>query len=205
MSRANGELLENQKVFLDGYLGNGFMNSWLDLPTFREISGGWNFYVRDALVGAHPCFGDNVPIDGGVCLFKCYISTCLPSSGADAFGNYVLERMFARQLLESAEDELSFRTVVWDMLTESPVLQIILLNLNSWGCSGSLHPDEPAAKLVMHPNIKVLFSASSHGKEFDSRYDISFDTFSFSGGMGVQNYAFRFLISSITCDSIRLV
>lgn len=77
--------------------------------------------------------------------------------------------MFASQLLESAEDELSFRTIVRDMQTKSPVLQIVLLNPNSWGCAGSLHPAEPAAKLVMYPNIKVLFSAPSHGMESDSR------------------------------------
>ncbi|KAL0389076.1 UNVERIFIED_CONTAM: hypothetical protein Scaly_0264700 [Sesamum calycinum] len=176
-SGANGELLENQKVFLDGYLGNGFMVRSSGLS--RDIW--WIEFLCpgcSCLVGAYPCFGDNVPIDGGVRLFKCYISTCLPSSGADVFRdasisppnrNYTLERLFASQLLESAEDELSFRTVVRDMQTKSPVLQIILLNPNSWGCSGSLHPAEPATKLVMNPNIKVLFSAPSHGEEFDSR------------------------------------
>ncbi|KAK4417418.1 hypothetical protein Salat_2567400 [Sesamum alatum] len=168
MSGANGELLENQKVFLDGYLGNGFMvrSSGLsrDIRWVELLCPGCS-----CLIGAYPCFDDNVPIDGGVRLFKCYISTCLPSSGSDVFRNYTLERMFASQLLESAEDELSFRTVVRDMQTKYPVLQIILLNPNSWGCSSSLHPAEPAAKLVMYPNIKVLFSASSHGTEFDSR------------------------------------
>ncbi|KAL0370788.1 UNVERIFIED_CONTAM: hypothetical protein Sangu_0396900 [Sesamum angustifolium] len=199
-SGANGELLETQKVFLDGYLGNGFMVRSSGLS--RDIR--WIEFLCpgcSCLVGAYPCFGDNVPIDGGVRLFKCYISTCLPSSGADVFRdasisppnrNYTLERLFASQLLESAEDELSFRTVVRDMQTKSPVLQIILLNPNSWGCSGSLHPAEPATKLVMNPNIKVLFSAPSHGEEFDSRYAISSDAFSFWGGMGVQNYAFKF-------------
>ncbi|KAL0349545.1 UNVERIFIED_CONTAM: hypothetical protein Sradi_4103700, partial [Sesamum radiatum] len=71
--------------------------------------------------------------------------------------NYILESVFASQLLESAEDELSFRTAVRDMQTKSPVLQIILLNPNSWGCSGSLHPAEPTAKLVMHPISKCYF------------------------------------------------
>lgn len=77
--------------------------------------------------------------------------------------------MFASQLLENAEDELSFRTIVRDIQTKSPVLQIVVLNPNSWGCSGSLNPEEvPADQLVMHPIIKVLFSSSSH-MEFDSR------------------------------------
>lgn len=83
--------------------------------------------------------------------------------------NYTLERMFASQLLESAEDELSFRTIVRDMQTKSPILQIVLLNPNSWGCAGSLNPVEQAAKLVMYPTIKVLFSSTSNGKELDSR------------------------------------
>ncbi|KAI3472507.1 hypothetical protein Pfo_031262 [Paulownia fortunei] len=169
MNEGNVELLENQKVFLDGYLGNGFMVRSSGLS--KDIR--WIKFLCpqcSCLVGAYPCFDDNVPLDGGVRLFKCYISTCLPFNGSDdAFGNYTLERMFASQLLESAEDELSFRTIVRDMQTKSPLLQIVLLNPNSWGCGGSLHPAEPAAKLVMYPSIKVLFSASSHGMEFDSR------------------------------------
>lgn len=80
------ELLENQKVFLDGYLGNGFMVRSSGLS--KDIQ-----WIRfscpecSCLVGAYPCFDDNVPLDGGVRLFKCNISTCLPSSGSDdAFG-----------------------------------------------------------------------------------------------------------------------
>ncbi|KAL2236327.1 UNVERIFIED_CONTAM: hypothetical protein Sindi_0824400 [Sesamum indicum] len=165
MSRANDELLENQKVFLDGYVGNHFMVRSSGLS--RDFC--WIEFLSlgcSCLVGAYPCFGDNVPIDGGVHLFKCYNLTCLPSSGADVVGITPSKEC----LLESAEDELSFRNVVRDMQTKSPVLQIILLNPNSWGCSGSLHPAEPAAKLVMHPNIKVQFPASSHGKGFDSSW-----------------------------------
>ncbi|KAK6150613.1 hypothetical protein DH2020_015545 [Rehmannia glutinosa] len=168
-NEVNGELLEKRKMFLDGYLGNGFMVRSSGLS--KDIR--WIKFLCpqcSCLVGAYPCIDDNVPLDGGVRLFKCYISTCLPLDRTDdAFGNYTLERMFASQLLESAEDELSFRTIVRDMETKSPVLQIVLLNPNSWGCAGSLHPEEPAAKLVMYPSIKVLFSASSYGIEFDSR------------------------------------
>ncbi|KAL6505855.1 hypothetical protein OROHE_023234 [Orobanche hederae] len=146
--------------------------------TCRPVSSGLSKDIRwiefscpqcSCLVGSYPCFDDNVPLDGGVRLFKCYISTCLPVNGSDdAFRNYTLERMFASQLLESAEDELSFRTIVRDMQTKSPVLQIVLLNPNTWVCAGSLGPEEPAAKSVMHPSIKVLFSASGHDVEFDS-------------------------------------
>lgn len=119
-----------------------------------------NFSAQAArLVGACPCFDDNVPLDGGVRLFKCYISTCLPPNQSDdVFKDYTLERMFACQLLGSAEDELSYRTIVRDIQDKSPKLQIILLNPNSWGCAGSCHSiDEPAAKLVMYPTIKILF------------------------------------------------
>lgn len=77
--------------------------------------------------------------------------------------------MFASQLLESAEDELSYRTIVRDIQDKSPKLQIVLLNPNSWGCAGICHSAEPAVKLVMFPSIKVLFSASGHDMEFDSR------------------------------------
>lgn len=75
--------------------------------------------------------------------------------------------MFASRLLENAEDELSFRTIVRDMQTKLPVMQIVVLNPNSWGCAGSLHPAEPTNKLVMYPVVRVLFSAAVRGMEFD--------------------------------------
>ncbi|XP_047974649.1 uncharacterized protein LOC125216907 [Salvia hispanica] len=163
MNGENVELLENQKLFLDGYLGNGFMIRTSELSKdFR-----WNKYLCpqcSCLLGAYPCFDDNLPVDGGIRLFKCYISTCVPSTGSgDAFANYSLERMFSSQLLENAEDELSFRTIVRDIEKKLPMLQIVILNPNSWGCAGSLHSAEPTDKLVLQPVSRVLFTASGHG------------------------------------------
>ncbi|KZV33977.1 hypothetical protein F511_04202 [Dorcoceras hygrometricum] len=165
------ELLENQKVFLDGFLGNGFIVKSSSLS--KDIK--WTGFCCprcSSLVGSYPCFEDHVSLDGGIRLFKCCISTCLPSSGfCDAFRSYTLERMFARQLLESAEEELSFVTIVRDIQTKSPVLQITLLNPNSWCCSGCSvdHAVEPVTKLLMYPAIKVLFSTCSNAMEIDCR------------------------------------
>ncbi|KAL2552841.1 Ubiquitin-conjugating enzyme E2C-binding protein [Forsythia ovata] len=161
----NVELLENQKVFLNGHLGSGFMERSSSLS--QDIQ--WIEFSCpqcSCFIGAYPCFKDNVPLDGGVRLFKCYISTCLPVSGSnDIFRNYTLERMFTSQLLECANDELSFRTIVRNLQTKSSVLQIVLLNPNSWCCMGyCLHPLESVAKIVLHPTVKVL-----HGNEFDAR------------------------------------
>ncbi|XP_057786768.1 uncharacterized protein LOC131004162 [Salvia miltiorrhiza] len=163
MNEENVELLENQKLFLDGYLGNGFMVRSSELS--KDFC--WFNYLCphcSCLLGAYPCFDDNVPLDGGIRLFKCYISTCVSSTGSsDAFASYSLERMFASQLLENAEDELSFRTIVRDIETKLPLLQIVILNPNSWECAGSLRSAEPVDKLVLHPVSRVLFSASGHG------------------------------------------
>lgn len=78
---------------------------------------------------------------------------------------YSLERMFTSQLLESAKDELSFRTLVRDLKTKSPLLQIVLLNPNSWCCSGycsdTASASESSMKLDLVPIIKVLFSDCS--------------------------------------------
>lgn len=86
MNDGNVESLRNQKMFLDGYLGNGFMVRSSEFS--KEIR--WiNFLCPQCscLVGAYPCLDDNAPLDGGVRLFKCYISTCLPFTGSDdAFG-----------------------------------------------------------------------------------------------------------------------
>ena len=71
--------------------------------------------------------------------------------------------MFSSQLLENAEDELSFRTIVRDIEKKLPMLQIVILNPNSWGCAGSLHSAEPTDKLVLQPVSRVLFTASGHG------------------------------------------
>ncbi|XP_073286573.1 uncharacterized protein [Primulina huaijiensis] len=253
------ELLENQKVFLDGFLGDGFIVKSSSLS--KNIK--WtNFCCPrcSSLVGSYPCFEDHASLDGGIRLFKCCISTCLLSSGFhDTFSmtyhtsyvmvhskkliacliccyhavsfqvwclnycviilighiqtliqldsvktylpiynqhcnperkwrlrvaqiggksliyvwktekNYTLEKMFARQLLESAEDELSFLTIVRDIQTKSPVLRITLLNPNTWCCTGCcVHPGEPVANLLMYPTIKVLFSTCSNGMEIDS-------------------------------------
>lgn len=81
---------------------------------------------------------------------------------------YTLEKMFANQLIESAKDELSFRTVIRDLTTKSPMLQIVLLNPNSWYCTGSCLDAEcgekSALKLDLHPIIKLLFSDCSNNK-----------------------------------------
>lgn len=87
--------------------------------------------------------------------------------------NYTLERMFTNQLLESAQDELSFRTVVRDFNTKSTILQIVLINPSSWYCTGYCFGGdcsmEPVLKLDLHPIIKVLFSDCTSNSEFQSR------------------------------------
>ncbi|XP_027074800.2 uncharacterized protein [Coffea arabica] len=114
------ELLEHQKVLLNGFLWNGFLARSSNLS--KDV--------------------------------RCYS----------------LERMFAIQLLESAKDELSFRTVVRDMQTKYPMLQIVLLNPDSWCCSGCcLYSTESASRKSMHPTIKVLFSACCNDEENESR------------------------------------
>ncbi|CAI9766667.1 unnamed protein product [Fraxinus pennsylvanica] len=78
----NNELLEIQKVFLNGHLGSGFMERSSSLS--QDIQ--WIEFSCpqcSCLIGAYPCFNDNVPLDGGIRLFKCYISTCLPVCGSN--------------------------------------------------------------------------------------------------------------------------
>lgn len=78
--------------------------------------------------------------------------------------------MFSIQLLESAKEELSFRTVVRDVQTNQPMLQLVLLNPDSWCYTGCcLCTSETAARTHMYPTVKILFSACSKDKEVDSR------------------------------------
>uniref|UniRef100_A0A5B7ALF7 Uncharacterized protein n=1 Tax=Davidia involucrata TaxID=16924 RepID=A0A5B7ALF7_DAVIN len=156
------ELLENQKSFLNGFLGNVFMARSSNVS--KDVQ--WiefSCHQCSSLLGAYPCGNDHAPLDGGVRLFKCHISTCLPVGGFnDLFRKYTLERMFTNQLLDSAKDELSFRTVVRDLETRCPMLQIVTLNPNSWCCTGycvdTYITTEPIAKIDLYPVIKVLFS-----------------------------------------------
>lgn len=78
----NTELMADQRSFLDGFLGNIFMARSYNLS--KDIE--WIEFscpCCSSLLGAYPCNGGDAPIDGGVRLFKCYISTCLPISGLD--------------------------------------------------------------------------------------------------------------------------
>ncbi|KAL2905520.1 Serine-aspartate repeat-containing protein D, partial [Bienertia sinuspersici] len=112
-------------------------------------------------LGAYPCSDGSVPLDGGIRLFKCYISMSPTAKlSDDLFSKYTLERMFTCQLLESAKDELSFRTVVKDLKTKSSMLHIVLLNPNIWCCTGCCLEGiaEPIVKINLHPVAKVLFS-----------------------------------------------
>lgn len=167
------ELRINQRSFLNGFLGDAFTARSYNLSTDIE----WKQFVCpqcSSLIGAYPCANGDMPVDDGVRLFKCYISTSLPvGEQADLFRKYTLERMFTSQLVESAKDELSFRTVVRDLRTKSPMLQIVLVNPNSWCCSGDCldtkSNTDSVLKLDLHPVIKVLFSDCSSNTESELR------------------------------------
>ncbi|KAK9066868.1 hypothetical protein SSX86_014191 [Deinandra increscens subsp. villosa] len=165
------ELLANKASLLNGLLGNSFMVRSPYLS--KDIK--WNEIVCpqcSCLLGAYPHDNIDGPTnDYGVHLFKCYISTCLPVGGpTDLFRKYTLERMFTSQLLESAKDELSFRTVVRDLQTRYPMLQIVLLNPDSWCSSGDcLDEMIPIPNINMYPVIKVLFSNCSNSTESQLR------------------------------------
>ncbi|KAK4760836.1 hypothetical protein SAY87_005729 [Trapa incisa] len=155
------KLQENQKSFLNGFLGNVFMAKSYNLSAAIE----WEEFscpYCSELLGAYPSSCGGGPLDGGVRLYKCYISTNLPVLGSnDIFKSYTLERMFANEILQNAKDELSFRTVINGLRTRDPVMQIVLLNPNSWYCSNycldmsSL--EEPSLKVTLRAAIKVLF------------------------------------------------
>ncbi|OAY57451.1 uncharacterized protein LOC110609020 [Manihot esculenta] len=158
----------NRRSFLNGFLGNVFMARSYNLSMDIE----WKQFVCpncSTVLGAYPCADGDLPVDNGVRLLKCYLSTSLPVGRSDdLFRKYTLEKMFANQLIESAKDELSFRTVIRDLTTKSPMLQIVLLNPNSWYCTGSCLDAEcgekSALKLDLHPIIKLLFSDCSNNK-----------------------------------------
>lgn len=196
------DISDDQRSFLNGFLGNIFMARLSNLSADFEWA---EFFCPQCstLIGAYPCRNGCGPTDGGVRLFKCYVSTCLTAESGNllrlaycyvmpffdavsdfeifyislsaqgsltyAHREYTLERMFANQLLESANEESSFRTVVKELKTKSPMLHIVLINSNSWSCSGYCLGMEGTAEFVpkveLNPIIKVLFSDCNKSAE----------------------------------------
>ncbi|CAN6446554.1 unnamed protein product [Victoria cruziana] len=172
---ANLKPQNKKERFYDGSLGSGFIvksssgaNSveWIEFLCFQCSS----------LVGTYPTDKDqNVPLDNGIRLFKCHISTSNNGGGReDLFRNHTSQRMFSNQLLESAADELSFHTVVRDVNTKSPRLHLILLNSEAWCCTGYLWDTDdgsqgPGSLPALQPMVKVLFYDYTDSGETDSR------------------------------------
>lgn len=103
-----------------------------------------------------------------ICMYCCIFISC-PFNR-----NYSLERMFTNQLLESAKEELSFRTVVRDLKSKSLLVQLILLNPNSWSCTGYCLDSDCSvgsmSKIDFHPIIKVLFADYRNYSESELRF-----------------------------------
>lgn len=165
------EILASQKSFLNGFLEDVFMARSSNLS--EDID--WCEFMCPqckSVLGAYPSCKGDAPVDGGVRLFKCNISTCLPTRGSgDLFRQYTMGKMFANKLIECANDESSFRFVVMDLKAKSPTLQIILINPDTWSIAGdcSSIEDPEVPKLQLQPVIKVLFSECSTATEFQLR------------------------------------
>ncbi|KFK33596.1 hypothetical protein AALP_AA5G034500 [Arabis alpina] len=152
----------DKKFLLDGFLEDVFMAKASNVSKNVE----WIEYVCSECsspLGAYPSSGglnSDKPIDGGVRLFKCCISTSSVSSeSSDVFRKYTLERMFTNQLVECAKEELSFHVLVKDLTTKLPLFQIVILNPNTWSWTGLCSSqDEPGSMLELSPVVKVLFS-----------------------------------------------
>lgn len=90
---------------------------------------------------------------------------------------YTVQNLFSNLLLESAEDEVSFRTVVRDLKSRKPLLQLVLLNSKAWYFSGTCIENqavEPNCLVELRPAVKVLFSDCSDASEADIRSAIFF-------------------------------
>lgn len=120
------------------YLGNGFMMGPPDVSDTIE----W-VAVRCSsclsLIGLYPDVkGKPCSASESIQLFKCHISTSEAVGGPnDVFRKHTLQRILVNQLQASAEDESSYRTVIRNLNTKNPMLQVVLLNVNAWFCSGN--------------------------------------------------------------------
>ncbi|CAM8942007.1 unnamed protein product [Rhodiola kirilowii] len=168
----NENFTPDQKFLLNGLLENIFMIRSSHLSKFVE----WNEIPCpkcSILLGAYPSsVGSSGPLDGGIRFFKCCISTCSqPNGPSNVFRKYTLERMFTSQLLECAKDELMFRTLVRDLNSKAPALQIVILNPNCWSYSSCCsNTSKPVSNVELRPVMKVLFSQSNDFTDFQMRF-----------------------------------
>ncbi|KAL1210077.1 hypothetical protein V5N11_010656 [Cardamine amara subsp. amara] len=166
------KLTLDKKFLLDGFLEDIFMAKASNVSKNVE----WIEFACpecSSPLGAYPsgCGNNAKPIDGGVRLFKCYVSTSLVTGdkSSDVFRKYTLERMFTNQLVECAKEELSFHVLVKDLTTKSPLFHIGILNPNTWSSTGLCSSqDDSGSTLELSPIVKVLFSdCSSSVKNVD--------------------------------------
>ncbi|AQK68153.1 uncharacterized protein LOC100381864 [Zea mays] len=124
-------------------------------------------------LGSYPSQCSLGPADGRLRLFKCYTSTEIPVTGPhDVFRGHTLERVFVNLLLEVAEDEISFRTLVRDLKTKRPMLQLVLLSSKAWLSSGCCYEndiDGSHGTTDLQPSVKLLYSDYSNASEADLR------------------------------------
>ncbi|KAI9110371.1 hypothetical protein K1719_018813 [Acacia pycnantha] len=109
------EILASQKSFLNGFLEDIFMARSSNLS--EDID--WCEFTCPqckSVLGAYPCCKGDAPVDGGVRLFKCNISTCLPARGSgDLFRQYTMEKnVCAKANRVRKNDESSFRISLKD-------------------------------------------------------------------------------------------
>ncbi|XP_072978648.1 uncharacterized protein [Typha angustifolia] len=176
--------MENQKIIdsmlsqrsckwpYNTYLGGGFLFKSSNLSSDVE----WvEFLCKNCSspLGSYPSKSTKGPVDGGVRLFKCYISTCAPVGGLhDVLRKHSLQKIFVNLLVECAEDEISFRTIVKDLKSKTSMLQLVLLSLKAWCSTGYCFENDsigPHCTPDLRPVAKVLFSDCSTASEADSR------------------------------------
>ncbi|XP_056696971.1 uncharacterized protein [Spinacia oleracea] len=192
------DLQADQKSFLNCYLGNAFLFRLDGLSKAIE----WIDFACpqcSCTLGAYPCSDGCEPLDGGIRLLKCNISISPSELSDDLFSKYTLERMFTCQLLESAKDELSFRSVVKDVKTKSSMMHVLLLNPSSWCCTGccSEGTAEPTVKINLHPVVKVLFSHCDDNPDSKSRMDQDWETKNRADEIYMLSHVIKELVKSI--------
>ncbi|EMS50793.1 hypothetical protein TRIUR3_00892 [Triticum urartu] len=175
----------------NGDSGKAGLENQRDYKLTKSISLGSSFIVKESnlvkdvnwvellcshcssSLGSYPSQYSDAPSDGRVRLFKCYTSSDLPVGGPhDVFRGHTLEKLFVNLLLEIAEDEISFRTIVRDLKTKRPMLQIVLLSSKAWMFSGYCYENEMDGSHVtahLQPTVKLLYSNCSSASETDLR------------------------------------
>ncbi|BBN08363.1 ubiquitin-protein ligase E3 D [Marchantia polymorpha subsp. ruderalis] len=168
-------------------MANGFMSG----PSAASNSPNWT------PVNCHSCsslIGVTSGEEEGVQLFKCHVSTDESAGGpSDIFRYHTLDRVFCNELLANTEESSSYRYIIRGANTKMPLLQLVLLNHESWNCSGFCLGEVSSLSDDAQDPLKRKEACVFLDDEYDDNFMVSSPECELLVGLGKEEFPPAFL------------